>query len=58
MGAFTDCAGAKQICPKIQRCNVLEWVGDVWGNKHNGDFLSFILLEPFTFDNVIQIIKT
>jgi hypothetical protein len=25
---------------------------------YGGDFLSFILSEPFTFDNVIQIIKT
>jgi hypothetical protein len=25
---------------------------------YSGDFLSFMLLEPFTFDNVIQIIKT
>lgn len=54
-----DGAGAKQICPKIQRCD--EMVIKVWGNKRktdSGDLLSSVLLEPFTSDNVIQVIKT
>jgi hypothetical protein len=28
------------------------------GKTYNGDLLSSVLSEPFTFDNVIQIIKT